>query len=840
MILRFLRIWLVAMFVALPLAAQDVKLPDYKTWDKAAEEAQHIVAEGTANDQRLTALRVAMVDWRKQFLAAQGANASEIKTVREQIAALGPVPADGETEDTAIAERRAELHDTLTKLQAPGLAAVEAATHADGIIREIDDELRARATDKLLRLSPSPLNPVNWGFGLKIVAALSAQLYDEAAETFAAKGSFGTFSESAPLIALLVLVASVLLARGRRWMNDLSAWLLGKASIRARYVIEEMASVGHILVPMVGFSLLLVAASQTGLAGRLWDELLGVIGSIVLMGLFAAWLARRVFPSRAKYEAPLHFAPERRPEVRRIVLSLGLVLAIWAPLGDWVVAKAENAMRTAQGDSDSVNLLAAHIDAGLAVLAFPLLLLGGALLFRLGQLLRVHVKNEAAGSPESSFRTSVMGAVGSLLLAVGVVGPLLGGIGYVNAANAIVWPMVETLLLIGLILVLQKFLAELYVLLTDSGNEGRDSLVPVLMGFMLVLLSMPILALFWGARVEDLVELWVTFRNGINLGGVRISPSVFITFAIIFSIGYAATRILQRALRTSILPKTSIDKGGQNAIVSGLGYVGIFLAGMAAVATAGIDLSSLAIVAGALSVGIGFGLQNIVSNFVSGIILLIERPVSEGDWIEVGGQQGVVKAISVRSTIIETFDRTDVIVPNADLVSGQVTNWTRGNKTGRLIVPVGVAYGADTRRVSEILLEIAQAQPLVMMSPEPFVIFSGFGADSLNFEIRTILSDVNFKIRVLSEINHQIAERFAAEGIEIPFAQRDIWLRNPEALLGRADAEAANAAKPKAPLEPVSPAAPEPLEGIQDTAALSDNDGADDGGDGGGGDGAGR
>ncbi len=731
---------------------------DYAAWELDAARAEEALELASASDMTMEAVRAKLVDWRSAFLLAQSTNSARIATLRQQIAALGPVPAEGETEAEEIAARRAELNDQLTRLQAPGLAAEEAFRRADGLISEIDRTLRERQADALLELMPSPLNPANWPAAVRAVTEASSGVVQEIAVNWDKPSGRDGLIDNLPAIVALMLVALGLIWRGRHLVEGFVARIARRTGVRGTRISSLLVSLGQILIPMIGFIALSQALSLTGLLGIVGGVVADALPSIGFVVLSAYWLGGRLFPKDGTSLPPI-LTPDQRAEGRFLSALYGGLLGV-------------EALRYAAIDHQDLS------DAALSVLAFPALVVAGGILVRLGRLLRLHAAGADKTPDDGGFLDRVIGLVGRGVLMIGIVGPLLAAVGYSSAAGALIFPAATSLGVIGLLFILQVLATDIYALITRSQDGARTALVPVLVGFALVLASLPLFALIWGARLADLTEIWARASEGFQLGETRISPANFVVFAAIFAFGYTLTRLFQGALKGSVLPRTKMDQGARNAVVSGVGYIGIFLAALIAINSAGIDLSGLAIVAGALSVGIGFGLQNIVSNFVSGIILLIERPVSEGDWIEVGGVQGTVRAISVRSTRIQTFDRTDVIVPNTDLVAGQVTNWTRFNLTGRLIVPVGVAFGTDTRLVERVLREIAEAQPLAVLTPPPMITFMGFGADSMNFEIRVILRDVNFSLSVRTEINHQIVARFAEEGIEIPFAQSEITLRN--------------------------------------------------------------
>ncbi len=748
---------------ALPETTTAEPALDYDAWEKFANSADDLIAEPGSSDIRLETLRSEIADWRAKFLAAQGTNSARLATVRAQIDALGAVPTDGTAEAPDIASRRAALNEQLAVLQAPAIAAVEAYSRADGLIAEIDLTLRERQAEALLQLWPTPVNPANWPAALTALITSGKGLTDEVQANWADQTKRDELLDTLPPIIALLLFAAFTILRGRFLIEAFAVRLQDRGHSQSRELWAFLASLGQIIVPtlgMVAFSTAVVLSGMLGPLGEVVATELVYIGFIIFV---ARWLGSRSFPAAASAPTHLRLRIDSRGKARRLSQALGIILGLEV-LREALLPEAEIS------------------EAAGAVLAFPTILIAGYFLFRLGKLLLKSANEEVPDDAPVSFTSRIISLLARGVMVVAVVGPVLATAGYIRAGQGIVFPAIASLGLVGFLFILQNLVGSIYAVIARNDERGRDALVPVLVGFLLTFASAPFFALIWGARFADLTEVFTKLRDGFQIGATRISPSDFILLFVLFGFGFLATRLLQGALKTTVLPKTTLDQGGQNAIVAGVGYVGIFLAGLIAINAAGLDLSGLAIVAGALSVGIGFGLQNIVSNFVSGIILLIERPISEGDWIEVNGVMGTVRGISVRSTRIQTFDRTDVIVPNSDFVSGMVTNWTRFNLSGRLIVKVGVAYGTDTRKVEKILQEIAEAQPLAVLNPPPTVVLVSFGADSLDFEIRVILRDVNFSLAVRSEINHEIARRFAEEGIEIPFGQRDIWLRNPEAL----------------------------------------------------------
>jgi small-conductance mechanosensitive channel len=287
---------------------------------------------------------------------------------------------------------------------------------------------------------------------------------------------------------------------------------------------------------------------------------------------------------------------------------------------------------------------------------------------------------------------------------------------------------------------------------------------------------------------------WSLVRQGITegfeLGPVRIIPIHWVTGIVVFSILVALVSWIRNEVLPGWIKKSSVERGAQEAIVTLSGYVGILIAAIIGLSLAGFSFTNLAIIAGALSVGIGFGLQNIVNNFISGIILLFERQIRTGDWVVVGNTEGYVRKISIRSMQIETFDRADVIVPNSELISNQVTNWMLRDPWGRVIVPIGVAYGSDPEQVRDLLVQVAREHPLVItdssrVSP-PRVLFRSFGDSSLNFELRCFIRNVDQRLVTLSELNFAVEKALREANIPIPFPQRDLHLRSvdPDARFG--------------------------------------------------------
>ena len=269
-----------------------------------------------------------------------------------------------------------------------------------------------------------------------------------------------------------------------------------------------------------------------------------------------------------------------------------------------------------------------------------------------------------------------------------------------------------------------------------------------------------------------------------TIGKVPLTPLFLIKCTVFLILLSLFSRLFRKFLANKVLTHTSMDRGHQYAFVRASGYV-IFLLGLIiGLDTTGLDLRSLLVLGGALGVGIGFGLQNIVANFVAGIVILWEGPVKVGDFIDVGNTRGEVIRIGARGTWVRTYDNEVIIVPNSDFINSRVANWTANDRTVRMTIPLGVSYDSDLVMVRDVLLDIARQNEEVLVDPAPAVLVTGFGDNSVNISLRvstTILTDRTGFLK--SDLFMEIFRVFREKKIEMPFPQQDVRVRSIDAPL---------------------------------------------------------
>ncbi len=310
-------------------------------------------------------------------------------------------------------------------------------------------------------------------------------------------------------------------------------------------------------------------------------------------------------------------------------------------------------------------------------------------------------------------------------------------------------------------------------------NEGRIFLAA---GALIALLAT--WGIFFHPQARSLFDLlnsdvrWFLQWPLFSIGTVPVT-TIFLIKCIVFLVALSLLgRFAQKFMTDRVLNKTSLDRGRQYAIARACRYIVVLLGLTIGLDTTGINLRSMVLLGGALGVGIGFGLQSIVANFVAGVVILWEGPVKVGDLIDVGSTTGEVVRIGARGTWVRTFDNEVIIVPNSDFVNNRVTNWTANDRTVRLSVPVGVSYDADFEKVCQLLEEIARMNPEVLVTPAPAVLVTGFGDNAVNLVLRATASNAERAGTVKSDLMLEILRAFREQKIDMPGPQRDLHIRS--------------------------------------------------------------
>ncbi len=569
------------------------------------------------------------------------------------------------------------------------------------------------------------------------------------------------------LFWLLIIVGSIAAAVGLFFRQRFNRWFAvagGKdAAPQMKYLFPKpLAQYSPLLLEGIAlFSVLMLSLSEPSLE----FSVVRIAAGIFLFGVSCVvidWATGPLSPSaRVKGLIPDHVAPLR---LRLRLFTLTLVTSFVVLGTNWL------AIRNVDPDV-----------SGRATMTF---LVAASLLSVLAYLRRI---------PGVQGRVRLIRYSGSIALVVGIFALLLG---YQNFAGYLVHGVTRTALALSVLWILLWVVFAAFDYLMNEETPGaahwRSTLgvsarasrtgfgVVQLVADLVIWISFVVYLIYvWdqaGTTLESLVDLVVL---GGSVGNIQLVPLDIIGGMLVFAgliviIGWTKRWIDRRWLQHIVT-----ERGAREALTTLFGYVGFILAVLIGLTQAGVDLGGLVWVSSALALGLGFGMQEIANNFVSGLILLFERPIRAGDFVSVGDVEGYVRRIRIRATEIETLDNQNVLVPNSELISGRVTNWVLRDTYGRLRVTVGVAYGSDVEKAREILEKVACAHPEVITdgrAPAPRALFWGFGDSSLDFELRVRIDRIDRRFSVQSDLNFEINKEFRDAGITIPFPQRDMHL----------------------------------------------------------------
>lgn len=532
--------------------------------------------------------------------------------------------------------------------------------------------------------------------------------------------------------------------------------------------------VGRGIVPSIFFGAFLIWLLQNKLlAGSDFENLLYLAALYLLYYyLVAAIIKITLTPSSGKWR--IIEVCDRR--ARKICASL--LFAAAAICGVLFLLSLAQALQTAPAALISLKIVA------LAIKALAIILV----LHRFFYDPEAECNNLSPVNDENETQLSGQARLGILLTIIIAAAFGISLLGYVSLSEFIINHFMLSVLVIGAFYVGQKFLIALFHQILRfnfwrrSLRIARRTLVKTEFWFTLILSPIWLIACglvllsLWGVSVDIMLHNFKNFLIGFDIGGVHISITSILLGMLCFAFSMYIFKLLRNSFDSGNLSKIEMNEGIRSSIISLLGFFGFIFSFILAIAVMGGSLRSITIIAGALSFGAGLGLQNVVSNLVAGLTILFERPIKVGDWVIVDGQEGIVKKINMRSTELETWSKSNIIIPNAAILSQSVINLTYSDRIGRIEIKVGVDYDSNIELVTNTLLEIAQANPKILPSPAPTVAFTEFGDSSLNFQLNCFTANIYDKSLISNELRERIILAFRDKNINIPSPQKLIYV----------------------------------------------------------------